>query len=1005
MVQLFRNRTWSPARATLLAAAACLLMAAPAAAIAFTPSTTAVTLKLTGHPATYARSATAKFAWKVTGAGAKVTCRLGSAAFVKCSKSHSYAGLAAGAHSFTVKLVSGHTTRSVVYKWTVDLTAPTAPTVAGGSTTWTNQTVTISASGSTDTGGSGIASYQHRTSTDSGYSWSAPATGSSLGVATSGATWVQFRAVDRAGNVSAWAPTVPGDPTSVAKVDKIAPTVPTVVSPAASTAATVTVSSNADSTDSGGSGLGTYQNQVSTDGGANWSQATGNSVTVNAAVGTSVTELVQFRSTDGAGNSSPWSTSMNVVLDRAAPVVTVASDHAGWTNAATVNVTATATDAGVGLDATKWAYRTSTSSTCATWTTGTGSAVAVTAPGTTYVEFQARDTLGNTSAWTPASGCPTGAGVVQIDRTAPNPPTSLSGGSTTWKNAAVTMVAGGGSESGTGSGLIATKYVYQISSDNGATWSAASTSAADAVEGTTIVQVATRDNAGNTSSWYPGTSGTGNTVKLDLHAPAVPVVSGGSATWKKVAPVTISATVPADVGPSGVNHDEYQTSTDNGATWSGAVSGTSYAVTLDGRTSVRFRAVDNAGNAGAWSTPDGSTPPAAATVLLDRVVPTVSVTGGSTGWQDATSVTLKATGTDALSGINAAKYTWRSSADGGTTWNGSGSGASAVISAEGDTTVEFQAVDNAGNAAWSAPVHVMLDRKAPTVPVPAGGSTAWFAAADVPVTVTAGGSIDVGSGLDHYQYRTALNGASFSPAKTGASVAVSAPGTTIVEFRSVDALGHASDWSGDTLAGGTVNIDVTNPTAPTVTGGSSNWSGAASMTIKASGSSDATAGAGIPSSGVGHYVYETSPTGDAGTWSTPLQGSSLVVSAEGQTFVRFMAVDRAGNMSAPGPSQAQAQLGLVKLDRLPPDPPSLVGPALNGNGCASVGGAMVEFANDAGSGVASNQYRVDGGAVQTTQYGPIYLPTTPGTYTYELRAIDNLGHISPWTAPVTICVQ
>ena len=126
-------------RSLMVAALACLLMAAPAAARALIPSTTtAVSIKITTHPATDARTTTAKFAWKATGTKLSVSCRLGSGKYAKCSKTHTYANMKPGAHSFTVRAVSGKTTRTAVYKWTVDTTAPTAPTVSGGSPVWTN---------------------------------------------------------------------------------------------------------------------------------------------------------------------------------------------------------------------------------------------------------------------------------------------------------------------------------------------------------------------------------------------------------------------------------------------------------------------------------------------------------------------------------------------------------------------------------------------------------------------------------------------------------------------------------------------------------------------------------------------------------------------------------------------------------------------------------------------------------------------------------------------------
>ena len=85
---------------------------------------------------------------------------------------------------------------------------------------------TVKGSGSTDVG-TGVAGYQHRASANGGLSWSATATGASATVTTSGSMWVQFRARDKAGNLSAWAP-VSRDAASSVLLDDTPPTLPVV---------------------------------------------------------------------------------------------------------------------------------------------------------------------------------------------------------------------------------------------------------------------------------------------------------------------------------------------------------------------------------------------------------------------------------------------------------------------------------------------------------------------------------------------------------------------------------------------------------------------------------------------------------------------------------------------------------------------------------------------------------------------------------------------------------
>ena len=90
----------------------------------------------------------------------------------------------------------------------VDHTAPTLPTVSGGSLNCTRK-VTIRASGSTDAG-SGLSGYQYHVSSNNGVAWGATQTGSSVRLQTTGTYVVQFRSRDNLGTTSAWAPAANG---------------------------------------------------------------------------------------------------------------------------------------------------------------------------------------------------------------------------------------------------------------------------------------------------------------------------------------------------------------------------------------------------------------------------------------------------------------------------------------------------------------------------------------------------------------------------------------------------------------------------------------------------------------------------------------------------------------------------------------------------------------------------------------------------------------------------
>jgi hypothetical protein len=110
--------------------------------------------------------------------------------------------------------------------------------------------------------------------------------------------------------------------------------------------------------------------------------------------------------------------------------------------------------------------------------------------------------------------------------------------------------------------------------------------------------------------------------------------------------------------------------------------------------------------------------------------------------------------------------------------------------------VQFRSVDAAGNlSAWTpaspgATDTVMLDRTAPTALTVLGAPSGCVAG---PVTLTATGSTDSLSGLDHYE-STVNGGATVQ----GANVVLSGHGSFTVKLRAVDAVGNATAWATST---------------------------------------------------------------------------------------------------------------------------------------------------------------------------------------------------------------
>ncbi len=883
----------------------------------------------------------------------------------------------------------------------IDRTAPTdPPTIAGGSLSWlTAASTTVTVSGSVDSPGSGVSTYQYRTSVDGGSTWSTPLSGTAPKITNQGQTLVQFRAVDAAGLVSNWAPSSPTAGSTV-RLDRTLPTAPTVSGGSLSwqNVASMTIA-GAGSTDAGGSGLDHYEYRTSTTNGASWnSQLTGSSVTISAEGST----IVQIRSVDLAGNVSAWTPATGgatntVKIDRTAPnaPTSLTGGSLNWQTLASVSVTAAGATDGTGSGVTGYQYHTSTDGGTTWGSAVAGNPVATTAEGETVFQFRAVDGAGNTSGWFPTT--PVAGGTVRLDRTLPTAPT-VAGGSLSWQNVPSIAIGGSGSGDSGGSGL--SGYQYRLSTNGGSTWGGAVANATATVtgEGETLVQVRSIDGAGNTSAWTPASPGATNTSRIDRTPPGIPTVTGGSSAWQSVASVTVTGSGGSDAG-SGVTGYEYRTSTDNGVSWSSGSSGASVAVSAEGVTLVQFRSIDGMGFASTWAP---SSPSAASTVKLDHTAPSLpTVAGGSASWLNVGSVAVTGSGATDTGGSGLGAYQYRTSTDGGTTWSAQANGASTVISAEGQTLVQYRSTDTSGNTSAWAPASatagstVQLDRTAPTPPTVTGGSLGWQSVASV--TVTGSGSTDAGSGVGGYSYRTSTNGgATWSAATTGTSVTISAEGETLVQFRATDALGNASAWGPTTLtATGVVRLDRTNPTGPGASGGGFAWLSTASVTIAGSGATD------VGGSGVASYSYRTSTDGGT-TWTAGSLGASVPVTGEGETLVQFQAADQAGNLSAWGPA-APSPGGTVRIDRSSPSDPAVSGGSLSWQAVSQVTLAAAGSADSGGAGLVGYQYRTStdggvnwGGALA----GNPAAVTAEGETVVQFRALDAAGNVSAWAPAV-----
>ncbi|MEI8082057.1 MAG: carboxypeptidase-like regulatory domain-containing protein, partial [Actinomycetes bacterium] len=201
-------------------------------------------------------------------------------------------------------------------------------------------------------------------------------------------------------------------------------------------------------------------------------------------------------------------------------------------------------------------------------------------------------------------------------------------------------------------------------------------------------------------------------------------------------------------------------------------------VSAEGTSTLRFYSIDNVGNTEAVRSKQ---------VRIDRVAPSTTASA-PTGWS-ATAVTVRLYPSDSTSGVRGTRYSVNGSAAATYT-------APITVSAEGSNTVAFQSVDVAGNWESTQTVAAKVDYTKPVTTSNAPTGIQWQ---NTTVTLSA---TDALSGVARSYYK--LGGGSVTTYT--APVLVSAEGTTVVSFWSVDAVGNV-----ETTKTANVRIDKTTP--------------------------------------------------------------------------------------------------------------------------------------------------------------------------------------------------
>jgi hypothetical protein len=449
-------------------------------------------------------------------------------------------------------------------------------------------------------------------------------------------------------------------------------------------------------------------------------------------------------------------------------------------------------------------------------------------------------------------------------------------------------------------------------------------------------------------------------------------------------PVDVTLAAVDNVGGAGVAAIHYTT---DGSNPTNASPTYSSGFTVDQTTTVKFFAVDGAGNAETVQTQEILVP-------ADVTAPVSSITCNgstcSTGWYPTApvSVALSATDDPAGSGLGKIYYTTDGSTP--TTSSAEYTGSFGVTQT---TTVRFFATDVAGNAETSKSQLIRIDTVAPSSSSTCNGSTCstgWYRTTPVRVALSATENAS-GSGTFRIYYTT--NGSTPTTSSTIYAGPFNVNQTTTVRFFATDVAGNA-----ETSKSQLVQIDAVAPsTAVTCNSAacSTGWYRTAPVQVALAATDNANG------SGVAVIYYTTNgstPTTSSAVYDSPL---SLLQT----TTVKLFATDVAGNA-------ATVRTQVVRIDMQAPTV-AISAPGNNASFQQKAKVTITASASDpatigvAASGVASVAFYLDGTTLIATDTNAPYSVSwitnkvALGTHVLTAVATDVAGN-STVSSPVTV---
>jgi hypothetical protein len=584
-------------------------------------------------------------------------------------------------------------------------------------------------------------------------------------------------------------------------------------------------------------------------------------------------------------------------------------------------------------------------------------AFSVASPGATTVKWRAYDKAGNAEAIRTET--------IRIDPTAPvSSITCNTGACVDGFYAGAVSVELSATDAG-GSGVLDIRYTTDGSDPT--TTDGKSYIGAFSVSTSTTVKFRAYDNAGNAEPIET------RSIQIDSVAPTATISCNGAQcsdqTYTTAVDVGLDATDGID--GSGVSAIRYTTDGSDPTATNGTVYVSPFTFQLDTTTTVKYRAFDNAGNAGPINSQvirvDTSAPPS---LSLDSPSDGSTVSGNvqlSASVSDSTITTVDFL-VDGQSVGTASATPFTLEWDSSSVEDGSHSIAVRGLDADGNelaTDSVAVTVDNAAPPDTTAPTTTISCNDAPCSPGTYGTA--------VSVTLSA---TDNAGGSGVHEIRYTIDGTN-PTSSTGVvySGSFTVTGNTTVKYRAFDHAGNA-----EAVQTQDIRTDTIAPSSSIACAGtacsSSYYSSAVPITLAASDAGG---------SGVAELRYTTDGS-DPTTSNGAVYTASFSLTST--TTVKYRAFDNAGNAEP-------INSALIRVDTTAPS----TAIACAGGSCAGPykpGVSVSLTAADGDSGVASIRYTTNG-SDPTPTTGTVYTApfTLAATTTVKYRAFDNVGNAEP----------